>query len=99
MNNAERGKKIAAAKSSLRLKNKYQGGKIPFGYRKKSDGTIEECPDNFEVLQKIEKFAHERKNGDKKVSSRKIAELIKKLTEVNISYKTVARIIKRTLSK
>jgi hypothetical protein len=89
MNNVERGKKIAAAKRNA--KDRYQGGHVPFGYRKKSDGTLEEDPKTYPVLKGIKEHAGKGlrpREIEKSLSGRGI----------KVSHMTIYRIIKRTLA-
>lgn len=88
MNNVERGKKIAAAKR--KGKDRYQGGKVPFGYRKRADGILEEDPTTYLVLQSIKEHAG---NG---LRSRELSTLLGN-QGIEVSHMTIFRIIKKTL--
>lgn len=86
MNHSERGKKIAEAKRSQ--PDRYQGGRVPFGYRKTAEGMLEKDPKTYPVLQGIIQSAGQ------KLRSRDIQ---KGLLDrgISISHMTIYRIIKK----
>jgi len=87
-----RGKKIAAAKKEQT--NKYQGGNVPFGFKKTDDGYLEKHTEAYNIIVNIKKEVKE--NGKLKKSTREIAKLINGISdEINISHTTVWRIIKK----
>lgn len=89
MNNSERGKKIAEAKRSQ--PNRYQGGRVPFGYRKTAEGMLEKDPKTYPVLQGIIQSAGQ------KLRSRDIQKGLRG-RGISISHMTIHRIIKKAKS-
>lgn len=91
MDSKERGKKIAMAKKLQQ--GRYQGGRVPFGYKKTKDGFLEETGkleelkkilNNKEELEKILKH----KDSSRILSLRKIARIL------GVSHSTISRKMK-----
>ncbi|MBX7143431.1 MAG: recombinase family protein [Oligoflexia bacterium] len=86
----ERGRireRIAEAKQVMRQEGKYQGGKVPFGYKVNSEGHLEEEPIQQRCIEIIKKQDAEGK------SLREISEFLKAELKVKISYQGVRRIV------
>jgi hypothetical protein len=93
MNSVERGKQIAAAKR--KAKDSYQGGSVAFGFRKTTDGRLEQDPETYECLESIKKEIRKSLNKGGKPNSRKIAKAVKETYEIKVSSMTIYRIIKK----
>jgi DNA invertase Pin-like site-specific DNA recombinase len=79
--------RISEAKSKMRLENRYQGGKIPFGYRVTSDGilVIDETQQSYIRLI--------REKRQRNWSLRKISSFLSEELQVNLSHNAIRHIL------
>jgi DNA invertase Pin-like site-specific DNA recombinase len=85
------GNRIREMKARLRDEGKFQGGKVEFGFKLNSDGTLSEEPDAQEALKLMHTL---RKEGQ---SYRAISEAIQKKYrgKLSISHEGIRRILTR----
>ncbi len=86
----ERGRireRIAEAKQVMRQEGKYQGGKIPFGYRVNSEGLLAKDDIQQRCIEIIKQKDSEGK------SLREISDFLKEELKVKLSYQGVRRIL------
>jgi putative DNA-invertase from lambdoid prophage Rac len=81
--------RISEAKLKMRQEGRYQGGKVPFGYRLSEQGSllIDEAQQHY---IRIIKEKHRRK-----WSLRKISGFLKEELQVNLSHNAIRHIVKR----
>lgn len=87
MSYQERGRRIAEAKRSQ--PNRYQGGRVPFGYQKTPDGMLEKDPETYPILEAIRQLANQEG-----MRSREIEKSLRE-REIPISHMTIYRILKK----
>ena len=85
--NVQVGKRIADAKQAMRDEGKYQGGKIPFGYRVDHQGKIQED----ELQQKCIKVIKQK--NEEGLSLRQISDFLKSDMKVKLSYQGVRNVL------
>jgi len=81
--------RIKSAKAEHKKQNKHLGGYLPFGFSKKSDGTLDVNSKEAEIYQSIINL---KKN---KVPLRKISEVIKNKYARKLHYSYISKLLNR----
>lgn len=99
MDKEDRRRKIIKGKEKGKKEGRYQGGKVPFGYKKKSNGLLEKDLDkkDFSNFSKYKLLEIISENGIQK-SCRCLEELAEE-NGIKVSHMTIYRILKKRTHK